>query len=272
MRNDEIKFLIELRLKNNKGKILSDIKIDDHSYDVIPFENNKNGLNSIISLYGDSYMNYMFVPNISMTKENFATKFNKVIDDGLNYGITLWQIIRKSDSALVGLFGFTYYNIEKTEIEISYGSKIGGIVTGVCEEMISFAFEYLKFDYFLGRCLSYNYFSQLIGKSIGMQEDGIIMCENDYVKDSYLTSFKFTKDDYEEIKNKNHGKYKIFNLSKRNTKTERLHSKARNLNEVLDEFSIDKESERYKYCENLKEYLEERYPIIYKKHNNFRKI
>ncbi|HSQ97902.1 MAG TPA: GNAT family protein [Rickettsiales bacterium] len=271
MKNNEIKFLIEERLKNNKGKILSNIKIGDYYYDVVPFKNDESGLNSIISLYGDSYMNYMFVPYIPMIEENFIKKLNKVINDGLNDGITLWQIIRKNDSALVGLFGFTYFDLEKNKIEISYGSKVGGIVTGVCEEMISFAFEYLKFDCFLGRCLSYNYFSQLIGKSIGMKEDSVEICKDDYIKDSYLTRFKFTKDDYEEIKNKNGGKYKVFNLSKRNTEVKQLHDKARNLSEVLEEFSINKESERYKYCENIKKYLEERYPIIYKK-DVFKKI
>lgn len=234
-------------------------------YDVVPFENNNDSINDVFSLYGDSYMNYMFVPVIQINEISMKAKLNKIISEGNRDGITLWKVIRKDTKALVGITGLTYIDGSRKKIEITYGAKVGGIINKICEELMKFAFEDLNIDCLYGRCLSYNYFSQLIGKSIGMIEDGIENCPNDYIKDSYWTMYKFDINNYNSIKSINGGKYKISKFSKRFTKLEDLHSKARSIYDAKQFFKDTNQIERYKYLKGLQEFLEERYPMLFNK-------
>lgn len=261
--NNERSRILNL-VKNLKTTIYDNIEINGSFYCVKPFTFSTEGFDGIKLLYGDYLINSMFISQNEMSDESYWNRLKFICETSEQDGISIWNIIDKSNNSSVGLFGLTYLD-NYSKIEINFGTRIKNIIPQICEIFTPFVFEYLKLDCLYGKTISYNYPSQHILKVIGMEECGTLDCSDDYKKDSYLTLFKITRKKYEDIKKENNGRYRLKSSRKDFNNPQKLHSKARTLSAAVQWFKKESQTERYNHCARLLSYLEMRYPIIYRK-------
>lgn len=249
---------------DNNGVLIKDIHVANSSYYLKPFEDDEESLKSIVSLYSNYYINSMVTSIVPMSEASYKQKLDYFVSLNKNQVFGLFNICNQETNKSVGLYGLKRHLDYEDEFSIAYVSKLNGIVKPVSKEIVKLAFELLGASKLHGDILSYNSFSHKMVYQIGMVDNGISLCENDYVKDSYLTNFVLTKERYEEIKQRNGGQYNFLKFPK-DFKLKDMHSKARYLHEAIDEFKQTNQINRLKHCIELDLYKQKNYPRLYNK-------
>jgi RimJ/RimL family protein N-acetyltransferase len=264
-------------IENNNKCLIKDIEIYGNKYCLRPFDNSEFSFQSVKNMYSDYYINSMVSSVVKISEGSFQKKLDYFVSLNEQYGFGLFNICTQDTNQSIGLYGLKLKPPVFDELELAYItkkdyintlpfnkdkefsiiSKEKGIIRPLSKVIIEFAFETFKeiTKIHIKEVLSYNKPSQLIAKLIGMVENDIIKCDDDYIKDSYLLNFVLTRKRYNKLKSLNNGKYELSNIPK-NIQLKDLHNKARTLSQAIQKFK-KKNIKRYIHCSKLYDYMKD---------------
>jgi RimJ/RimL family protein N-acetyltransferase len=191
----------------------------------------------IKSLYSNDLTRLMIVCNVLPTDDCYYYILDFIIHEFEKTGVSLYVLSDCKAKEEIGIAGLSYINDSKTKIDLSlillqqYRNKNLG--PKIMEMGLKFVFEDLKLDEIYGECLSYHALSQKLMEHVGMLPDGIRDLYSDRFygdvtnKDSYLTRYKMTKNQYSK---------RNYIISKKN-----IHPKARNITAAIKKASEEKD-------------------------------
>ncbi|MCR1849585.1 GNAT family N-acetyltransferase [Paeniclostridium sordellii] len=162
---------------------------------------NQNDLEQLFSfLSNDNVTRYMIIDKIQDIKV-VEKMINFMIDGYKNNRPTPWAISLKEKDEMIGICGFSKFDIQNRKAEVGYilSDKHWrkGIATEALKVVVDFAFNYMNLNKIEARCISKNLASENVMLKVNMKLDAILR-EEKLHKQSYvdLKLYSILKEEY----------------------------------------------------------------------------
>lgn len=162
---------------------------------------NQNDLEQLFSfLSNDNVTRYMIIDKIQDIRV-VEKMMNFMIDGYKNNRPTPWAISLKENDEMIGICGFSKFDIQNRKAEVGYilSDKHWrkGIATEALKVVVDFAFNYMNLNKIEARCISKNLASENVMLKVNMKLDAILR-EEKLHKQSYvdLKLYSILKEEY----------------------------------------------------------------------------
>lgn len=162
---------------------------------------NQNDLEQLFSfLSNDNVTRYMIIDKIQDIRV-VEKMINFMIDGYNNNRPTPWAISLKENDEMIGICGFSKFDIQNRKAEVGYilSDKHWrkGIATEALKVVVDFAFNYMNLNKIEARCISKNLASENVMLKVNMKLDAILR-EEKLHKQSYvdLKLYSILKEEY----------------------------------------------------------------------------
>ncbi|CEP81221.1 GNAT family protein [Paraclostridium sordellii] len=162
---------------------------------------NQNDLEQLFSfLSNDNVTRYMIIDKIQDIRV-VEKMINFMIDGYKNNRPTPWAISLKENDEMIGICGFSKFDIQNRKAEVGYilSDKHWrkGIATEALKVVVDFAFNYMNLNKIEARCISKNLASENVMLKVNMKLDAILR-EEKLHKQSYvdLKLYSILKEEY----------------------------------------------------------------------------